>query len=66
MKISDVAGLYLKDALEVLKNNNIEEFDLKMTLAPKETYSTFDDMCRVVRLRMNGENRLELLVCRPL
>lgn len=66
MKATDVIGFTLGDARNMLENNNIRNYSIRVTSSPRLKCEGFDDDYRVVGLRTDPNNELELIICKPL
>jgi hypothetical protein len=66
MKISDVVGLQLGDAKQILDSMNIEVGSIIVTSPPRERSGEYDDSYRVIRATEVEEKKVKLLVCKPL
>ena len=62
----DVAGYYLIDAINVLKEHNIEISDIKVTAPPKHVCKSYDDTYRVIKVCAIDKNKVGLLICNPM
>lgn len=59
----DVAGLFLKDAIQLLKENGYSAVQIDITAAPREKNRIPHDFSRVVRVVYITENTVKVLVC---
>jgi hypothetical protein len=66
MKITDVIGLTLRDAKSYLESNGIKDYCIRVTSSPRLKCDDYDDTYRVVGIRENGIEKLEIIVCKPL
>ncbi|RCX11392.1 hypothetical protein DFR58_12538 [Anaerobacterium chartisolvens] len=66
MNIPDVPGLVLKDALELLKIGGISVKKISPVCPPRQRTGEYHDFYRVVRVKKNDDETVELLVCKPL
>ncbi len=66
MNIPDVSGFVLKDALEILKISGICVKNISPICPPKQRTGEYHDFYRVVRVKKNDDETVELLVCKPL
>lgn len=65
MEIPDVTGRTLGEAKALLEKAGVALGAVKMTAPPRLRHIEPDDSCRVLRIK-STDNRIELLVCRPL
>jgi hypothetical protein len=66
LKIPDIIGFNLRDAVEVLKNKNIGIDTIEITSAPRLKCQEYDDTARVLRILLAEDNKVKLLICKPL
>ena len=65
MKIPDVLGFTLSEAKAMLSSSGINICRITVTAPPKCKTVEYDDCCRVISLK-GDNNKVELLVCKPL
>lgn len=63
MRIPDVSGYKLENALELLKAQGIEKVVVKFTAPPRMSAAGYDGSSRTVRQSILDDGTLELLVC---
>ncbi len=63
MRIPDVSGYKLENALELMKAEGIEEVAVKLTAPPRLREAGYDGSSRVVRQSIPDDGVPELLVC---
>jgi hypothetical protein len=64
MKIPDVVGFTLNQALAILGESGFIIHRIKTTNPPRESSPYYDDFSRVIKLISLEENKVELLVCK--
>lgn len=66
MLIPDVVGFTLGEAKKLLDLSGIDVCSIKVTSPPREKDTCFDANFRVIRLEVITDNKVEVLVCKPL
>ncbi len=66
MKIPDIIGYTLREALEILERENMAVESVEVTSAPRLRNQQPDHEMRVVRTDPAEDNRIKLFVCKPL
>lgn len=66
MKTLDVIGLKLKDARKIIIESGYCIDSIKVTAPPKYRTESYDDDFIIIRIKFVGEDRVELIICRPL
>lgn len=62
----DIIGYTLNEAKFVLDKIGAGIHDVKITAPPREKREEPDGSCRVIKVKVDSNNMLELLVCKPL
>lgn len=62
----DVVGYALENAKKILKDAGVEIHNLVITSPPGEKISEYQDFFRVVKINFLGNNKVELVVTKPL
>lgn len=66
LKIPDIIGYTLREALEILDRENIVAEFIEVTSAPRLKCQQLDHGMRVVRTDPAEDNKIKLFVCKPL
>jgi len=62
MQFPDVCGFKLKDAVKLIKEQGIENYIIMLTAPPRLRNSGYGEESRIVRQRVTGDGKLELIV----
>ncbi|MCX7746859.1 MAG: hypothetical protein N2645_08205 [Clostridia bacterium] len=66
MQHPDIVGLTLGDAKEILEMAGIHIDNVVITSPPREKIVEYKDSFRVIKVNKFWDNKVELLVCKPL
>lgn len=62
--LPDITGFTLAEALQILENAGFNNVGIKLTAPPRIVNEEYNDLSRVVRIRLFQEtNFVELIVC---
>jgi len=64
--VPDVVGYTLGEAVKLLQEQGITISAVGITAPPKSRTVEYDDSYRVIRQRFIDENKIEILICKPL
>jgi len=62
MQIPDLCGYKMKNAVKLLKEQGIENYIVTLTAPPRLRDRGFDEESRIVKQRVTGDGKLELIV----
>lgn len=63
MRIPDVSGYKLENALVLLKARGIDRISVQLTSSPRLRDAGYDGSSRVVRQSASDDGSIELLIC---
>jgi hypothetical protein len=66
MTIPDIIGYTIEEARNKLQQCGIHIESISITAPPKEKLTEFDIRFRVIKVSVIDENKIDLLICKPL
>lgn len=64
--IPDIIGFNLGDAVEILKDKCISIDTIEITSSPRLKCQEYDDTFKVLGISLTEDNKVRLLICKPL